>query len=84
MKIKFLKKVDNDSRVKASFSVDWEGRLCIHDCVLLDNGRGLYIKFPSRTYMDNGIKKYQPIVEVDQDLLVKISELAKHEYEVCK
>ena len=82
MQIKFLRKVDNGSRIKAGFSVEWEDRLVIHDCVLIEDKNGrLFIKFPSRTYMDKGIKKYQPIVEVKNELLVKISELAKHEYE---
>lgn len=85
MKIKFLRKVDNGSRIKAGFSVEWEGRLMIHDCLLLADMNGkLFIKFPSRTYMDKGVKKYQPIVEVDNDLLRKISELAVNEYEELK
>jgi DNA-binding cell septation regulator SpoVG len=80
VEIKFLKKIDNGSRIKASFSVNWEGRLMIHDCLLIANGKGMFIKFPSRTYMVQGVKKYQPIVEVKNELLVKISELAVHKY----
>ncbi len=81
MQIKFLRKVDNGSRIKAGFSVEWEDRLMIHDCVLIEGeNKKLFIKFPSRTYMVNGIKKYQPIVEVKNELLVKISELAVNEF----
>lgn len=81
MQIKFLRKIDNGSRIKASFSVEWEDRLMIHDCLLLESGTGkLFIKFPSRTYTDKGVKRYQPIVEVKNELLIKISELAVHEY----
>lgn len=83
MEIKFLRKVDNGSRIKASFSVNWEGRLMIHDCVLIENGKGMFIKFPSRTYTVQGVKKYQPIVEVDNGLLQKISELAVSEYKAA-
>jgi len=85
MEIKFLRKVDNGSRIRASFSVHWEGRLMIHDCVLVESAHGhLFIKFPSRTYMDAGVKRYQPIVAVDNGLLQKISELAVNEYEGLK
>jgi DNA-binding cell septation regulator SpoVG len=84
MQIKFLKKVDNGSRIKANFSVEWENRLIIHDCRLVEGKNGIFIQFPFRTYQSNGQTKYQPIVVVEQDLLVKISEMAKHEYEVIK
>ncbi|MFA4834810.1 MAG: hypothetical protein WC749_01890 [Dehalococcoidia bacterium] len=85
MEVKFLKKVNNGSRIRADFSLVWEKRLIIHHCVLLEAVTGkLYIKFPSRTYMDKGVKIYEPIVEVDNDLLQKISELAVHEFEALK
>ena len=84
MEIRYLKKVNN-GRIKADFSVVWEGRLAIHHCVLMENDKGkLYIKFPWRTYEVNGKKAYESVVEVDQVLMVKISELALHEYGVTK
>jgi DNA-binding cell septation regulator SpoVG len=84
MQIKHLIKVDAPGKTRAFFSVEWEGRLMIHDCRLVEGKNGLFIQFPFRTYQANGQTKYQPIVVVEQDLLVKISELALHEYRETK
>ena len=84
MKILFMRKVNN-GRIKADFSVEWEDRLIIHHCVLMENHQGkLFIKFPWRVYTARGQKIHETIVEVKQELLMKISELALHEYEQTK
>jgi DNA-binding cell septation regulator SpoVG len=82
MKIKNMRKISGDSKVKAFFSVEWPGKMTINDCKLVEGRNGLFAAMPSREYVDKKTNKkiYQSIVYVEQDLLDKISRAAATSY----
>jgi stage V sporulation protein G len=82
MKIKYMRPLNGDSKTKAFFSVEWEGKMTVNDCKLVEGRNGLFAAMPSRQYDDkkSGDKKYQSIVYLEQDLLLKVSDAALEEY----
>lgn len=83
MNIKNLRKVENCGKLKAFFSVEWDGKMTVNDCKLVEGKNGLFAAMPSKEYLDKKTnqKKYESIVYAEQDLLNKISRMAQAEYE---
>jgi DNA-binding cell septation regulator SpoVG len=81
MIIKNMRKYSNGGKVVAFFSVEWPGKMTVNDCKLVQGNNGVFAAMPSREYIDKqGEKKWQPVVWVEQELLVKISNAAQAEY----
>lgn len=83
MIIKNMRILNGDSKVKAFFAIEWEGKMTVNDCKLIQGTNGIFAGMPSREYIDKKTsqKKFQSIVYLEQDLLNKVSNAAKVEYE---
>lgn len=81
MNIKFMRKINSGSKVKAFFSVDTP-KVDYNDFKLVEGKDGkLYAMPPSTEYEHKGQKKYKSFVYIkDDELRNKITELAREEY----
>lgn len=83
MKVINLYRLNNpNGRIKATFQLDF-GILIIRDCKLIEDGKGtLWAAMPSRSYMENGQKKFAGIVSIKDDRIMEvITQAAREVYE---
>jgi DNA-binding cell septation regulator SpoVG len=69
------KSYKNGGKVQGFFTVNFPDlELKINDCRLMKKDDGtLWVAYPSRTYEDNGERKYAPVVELyDKDIQKEI------------
>jgi len=75
MKIKNLRKISGQAKLRASFTVEFElkdGEIIeIHGCPIWEGERGLYAEFPKKEYMQKGQSKWEHIVFNPSGNLIK-------------
>lgn len=86
MRVINLYRLNNpNGRIKAQFSLDF-GILIVRDCKLIEDGKGgLWAAMPSRSYMENGQKKFAGIVMIKDDRIMDvITNAAREVYDANK
>lgn len=81
MNIKFMRKVNSGSKVKAFFTLDTP-KVDYNDFKLVEGKDGqLYAMSPSTEYEHKGVKKFKSFVYIkDEGLRDRITQLAREEY----